>query len=333
MELTNIYPKPMRITLISLDNWGFNNHIATTLENEGHTVRHIDFNTFTYKYPSFFHKIQNSIFKTIFKKNLKNLYYGKEIIKRLKENNEIQDIILTIKGDFIDPKSILEFKKFTKKSVGFFNDNTNRCPKIKRVIACFDEVFSFEKDDCEKYDLKFATNWIYNSMAAENNDKSFDYSAFNISSKDKRLPILLRIADNLTSQGINYKFIIYDKKYKAKDQKITYINNHISLNNVNQYISQSKVLLDINRSGQTGLTFRVFESLGLQKKLITTNSDIKNYDFYNPNNIFVINERSPEVPVTFFENEYEKIPEEIYKKYTLNGWVSTVLFENKKYNL
>ena len=39
----------MKITIISLDNWGFNKHIQDNLEKNGHTVNHIDFNKFIYK--------------------------------------------------------------------------------------------------------------------------------------------------------------------------------------------------------------------------------------------------------------------------------------------
>lgn len=317
----------MNITLISLDNWGLNTHIVSTLQEQGHTVKHIDFNVFKYKYPSTLHKAYNFILKAFFKTNLKHLHYGKEILRQLKENPETQDVILTIKGDFINPKSILEFKKYTKKSIGFFNDNTYRCPKIKRVLHCFDDVYSFEKEDCEKFDLKFAPNWIYNKNAPLNDKNTFKYNVFNISSIDKRLPILVRIADELKSKKINFKFIIYDKKNKLSSDSITYINKHMPLSEVNDYINHSKVLLDINRIGQIGLTFRVFESLGLDKKLITTNSDIKNYDFYNPNNILIIDEKEPSIPEDFFKNEYEKIPDTILNKYTLEGWVNTVIFQ------
>lgn len=317
----------MLITLISLDNWGFNNHIAATLEKKGHRVQHIDFNTFTYKYPNFFYKTYNFFLKTFFKTNLKNLYYGKEIIKLLKKNEEIQDIILTIKGDFIDPKSISEFKKFTKKSIAYFNDNTHRCPKIVNVIPSFDKVFSFEKEDCKRYNLNFVTNWIYNNQAYTN--KTFDYQIFNISSIDKRLPILSKIANDLLSKKINYKFLVFDKKNKGKDKNVEYIIDHIPLSQVNDYINRSQVLLDINRKGQIGLTFRVFESLGLGKKLITTNPDIKNYDFYNPNNILIIDENKPIIPIEFFDNEYDEIPKEILHKYTLEGWVEKVLFNEE----
>lgn len=317
----------MHITLISFDNWGLNAHIVSTLKKQGHTVCHIDFNLFKYKYPSFLHKVYNIILKTFFKKNLKNQHYGKEIIKELDKNKDIQDVILTIKADFIAPENILEFKKYSKKTIGFFNDNTYRCPKIKRVINCFDEVYSFEKSDCAKFNLKFATNWIYNENISSSNEKPFDYDIFNISSVDKRLPILVSIAKELKSKKINFKFIVYDKKHKPTNEKLTYINKHMPLSEVNNYINRSKVLLDINRIGQVGLTFRVFESLGLEKKLITTNADIRNYDFYNPNNILIIDEKKPSIPLLFFENEYEKIPEVIYKKYTLEGWISNILSE------
>lgn len=321
--------KQLRITLISLDNWGFNKPIATALEKKGHIINHIDFNTFTYKYPNFFYKIYNFILKTFFKSNLKTLYYGKEIIKRLSEIDEKQDIILTIKGDFIDRKSISEFKQFTKKSIGFFNDNTRRCPKIIRVIPSFDEVYSFEKEDCKQYNLKFAPNWIYNSNIQEHKETTIKYQVFNIISTDKRSAILSRIANDLLSKKINFKFIVYDKKNNGKDKSLEYISKHIPLSVVNEYTNSSKVMLDINRKGQSGLTFRVFESMGLQKKLITTNTDIKNYDFYNPNNILIIDENNPNIPIHFFDNEYEELPEHLFQKYTLEGWIDRVILNQE----
>ncbi|MDX6181653.1 hypothetical protein SGQ44_06065 [Flavobacterium sp. Fl-77] len=315
----------MRITLISLDNWGFNNHIAITLKQKGHIVHHINFNKYEYKYPNFLYRIYNFGLKTFFKKNLKTIYFGKKIIEDLTEINQIQDLILVIKGDFIDPKSVLELKKFGKKTVAYFNDNTNRCPKIIRVIPNFDEVFSFEKEDCKKYNLKFATNWIYNSVSVVA-PKPFEYQVFNIISKDKRLSILSKIADNLKSNNISHKIFVYDKKYRKKTSTIEFITNHIPLAEIKEYINRSQVLLDINRKSQSGLTFRVFESMGLQKKLITTNADIVNYDFYNPNNILVINEKNPIIPVSFFEKEYEKLPDAIFNKYTLEGWIDIVVY-------
>jgi hypothetical protein len=319
----------MKITLISLDNWGFNKHIAEVLEKKGHIVNHIDFNSFKYKYPNFNTRLYNFILKKMYKKNVKNIYYGKEIIKRLQQLNEKQDIILTIKGDFIDTLYLKELKKYTDKSIGFFNDNTIRCPKIIPAIPCFHQVFSFEKEDCQKYHLEFASNWIYLENKVQKT-KTFDYEVFNISSKDSRLAVISNIAKDLKSNKINYKIMVLDKKATSINREIEFFNEKISLVEVSNLIARSKTLLDINRKGQNGLTFRVFESLGLEKKLITTNSDIKNYDFYNPNNILVINENNPIIPKAFFNNEYEEIPKNILQKYSIDGWIETVLFD--KYN-
>lgn len=318
----------MKITLVSFDNWGLNEGIAAILKQDGHIVNHIDFNSFVYKYPNVLYRIYNSILKIFFKKNIKNIYYGKEIINRLKKIGEKQDLILTIKGDFIDPKYLKELKNYTAKSIGFFNDSAHRCPKINRAAPNFDQGFSFEKEDCENLNLKFAPNWIYKENK-NSNSGTFEYQIFNISSKDKRIPVLSKIVSELKSKGINYKIMVLDKNHDSTESDIEYFSKKISLEEISKYIEKSKALLDVNREGQLGLTFRIFESIGLEKKLVTTNPDIVNYDFYNPNNILVINEENPIIPVAFFETDYEKLPEAIFHKYTIRGWIENVLFDNK----
>ena len=88
---------------------------------------------------------------------------------------------------------------------------------------------------------------------------------------------------------------------------------------------ESKVILDIQHDRQVGLTMRTIEMIGMGKKMITTNSDIMNYDFYNSHNIFVIDRKSPHVDPDFFKNEYEDIPSEILARYSLDSWIKEVL--------
>lgn len=314
----------MRITIISHDNWGYNNNIAVALKKKGHVVHHIDFSTFKYKYPNFGYKVFNFFLKVFFQRNLKNIHFGKEIVRRLQQLDEIQDAILTIKGDWIDPKQVLELKKHTKKSIAFFNDNIYRCPKILRVIQNFDEVYSFEKEDCEKHNLKFISNWIYSVEDQEIPNNSFDYDVFNISSKDNRFKTISKVADELKKQNITAKIIIFDKKNKNSNPNIEFISKYIQIADVKKLMTRSKILLDIQRKEQNGLTFRVFESISLHKKLITTNPNIVNYDFYSPNNILVIDEENIHFDADFFKIPYEPIPENIYNKYTLDNWINKV---------
>lgn len=87
----------------------------------------------------------------------------------------------------------------------------------------------------------------------------------------------------------------------------------------------SRCVVDIEHASQHGLTMRSIEILGLRRKLITTNQDIVNYDFYNENNICIIDRKHPAVDKGFFEKPYQMLDEGIYEKYSLGNWILEVL--------
>ncbi len=90
-------------------------------------------------------------------------------------------------------------------------------------------------------------------------------------------------------------------------------------------VENSKIVLDIQHPKQTGLTMRTIEMVGMNKKLITTNTSIKNYDFYNPRNISVIDRKNVVIDSEFLNTSYEPLPEEMYHKYSLQNWIFEVL--------
>jgi hypothetical protein len=73
---------------------------------------------------------------------------------------------------------------------------------------------------------------------------------------------------------------------------------------------------------------RTFEALGAKKKLITTNSNIINYSFYNKNNILVIDRIDPKIPPSFFQTKFENIEGVTYDKLTLQGWIQELFAED-----
>ena len=93
---------------------------------------------------------------------------------------------------------------------------------------------------------------------------------------------------------------------------------------LSEIVSESKVILDVNDIKQQGLTIRTLETLLAGKKIITTNADIINYDFYNPENVCVIDREHIQIPKNFFEKKYVPIEYKILKKYTAEGWVRDV---------
>ena len=67
-------------------------------------------------------------------------------------------------------------------------------------------------------------------------------------------------------------------------------------------LKQSKTVVDIQHPKQSGLTMRTIEMLGANKKMITTNADIQNYDFYHPNNICIVDRNNVVVPPEFIKD-------------------------------
>jgi hypothetical protein len=70
---------------------------------------------------------------------------------------------------------------------------------------------------------------------------------------------------------------------------------------------------------------RTFDVLAKEKKLVTTNSLIKNEDFYSPNNVLIIN-REVEVDFNhnFFKLPFVSLPAFFYEKYSIKGWIDEI---------
>ena len=74
-----------------------------------------------------------------------------------------------------------------------------------------------------------------------------------------------------------------------------------------------------------GLSFRIFEAIKYEKKLITNNKTVKQYDFYHPNNIFVFEEDNFQGLENFLKVAYTPLSEEIKQKYSFTNWLRYVL--------
>lgn len=94
---------------------------------------------------------------------------------------------------------------------------------------------------------------------------------------------------------------------------------------VQRVFRRSKAILDIEHPQQCGLTIRTFEALGAEKKLVTTNGEIATYDFFDPDNVCILNRDQITIHAEFLEKPYRPIPAHLYRKYSLSGWMDEIL--------
>ncbi len=316
----------MKVALISLDYYGYDKYIVSAMKELGIEAVHIDIYANRYQYPHLWDRFKNLINKTFFKHNIKREHLDKLIHKELSHYGE-QDKIIIIHAEWLSPQSLEFCQSKSKEMIAYHYDGVQRMPAISNTFGYFDKIYSYDKKDVEKYNLEFIPNYIYEQQPKGGIVKR---KAFNISSLDKRTPVLEKIASALEKKKFPYEFIVVNRRqlnfYVPKIKtKIKYLNKMISRERSLEKIKNSNLMIDIQRPEQMGLTFRVFESLGYHKKLITTNKDIVNYDFYNPNNILLVDTENIEIPDDFLNSEYQEIPEEIINKYTIKNWVKKVL--------
>ena len=102
-------------------------------------------------------------------------------------------------------------------------------------------------------------------------------------------------------------------------------HNGISYQQNLDYARSSRILADFVISTHKGLSLRTFEAIGYRKKLITTNAEVKKYDFYHPSNIFIWGGETLDGLDEFIASPYQEIDPAIREKYSFGNWIRYVL--------
>lgn len=312
----------MKITIITPFTFGYIDALAEKLaEKENVTVEFLNISSISFQYASTFQRVKNFFLKTILNRNLKQEYRMMKVKEELGKLPP-QDVIFVVRPDLLN-KSVLEYARSrTAKMISFYFDAIENVPEKRKLLGCFDEVYSYERKDVEKFGLKFITNFIPLDKVRSDGATS---GVFTISTHDDRTFVLEGIAEQLKRKRYPYRFVVKTKKGKPITTScLEVIYEDLDIWEVKEHIEAAEILLDIQKENQKGLSFRVFEALGYDKKLITSNEDIVTYDFYNPANILVIDKSNPVIPEKFLKMPHEPVPEEIKNRYRRNQWISRV---------
>lgn len=307
------------------------NAIGEYLDAETHLITTTG-KELNFTYRNSVHRIQNFFSKLFLNKNQKRVFYNKAINEKLEtvfEDHPRFDDIFILRPDLI--KEHLSFiKDHGKRLIAYFWDSFARIPEGKGTIQFFDKFFSFEPKDANDHQLLFLSNFYSPDLAISKREQPhFDLSY--VASHDDRLKTLEEILVSLSPLDLKTNINIIAKKNvasKSKSEKsITWFTDVLPRKETIRIMNDSNVLLDIAQPKQEGLSFRIFEAMKLEKKIITTNQSITTYDFYDPKNVFVWENESTIPTKGFFTEPYFRLPVEILKKYSLQNWVGKIFEE------
>jgi hypothetical protein len=267
--------------------------------------------------------------------NTTELYY-EEILK--KTDDESYDFVLFVNAEAITQKVFLRLRNHQKNAVFILYmwdalaNKKNTC----RILKHFDYRFSSNSEDCLNPDLDIHYHRLFYLDEYKSIPVTSDYAydlCFIGSIHSDRHRILMDIDKLCRRRGLRFfKYMFFPSQVLYHVRKIydpsvwghqiqEYQFTALSKKQIVDLISQSKVIVDIQHPNQTGLTMRTIEMLGARRKLITTNREILNYDFYNPNNIHVIERHHLEIPDQFLAAPFVPLNPEMYQKYSINGWL------------
>ena len=304
-------------------------------------LRHMGFEQVTVISPLFRYKTKDRILNFIQKSLLGNKEYKKQLIDDYYTAEVSQtlssfapksiDYAIVIRPDKLDLKTIEKIHNTAHKVVAYQWDGLARFPKVFKVINHFQRFFVFDLDDYHLYKDRYAnllpcTNFYFDIPEEEVALNSKEVLYVGVYIKD-RIQSLIRVVNALSQYDLilNINLFYGRKTPPFSHPHITFFSKGL---NYAQYLTLTKkatVLLDIKTVDHNGLSFRIFEAIKYQKKLITDNKSIKLYDFYHPNNFYVVENDSFEGLADFLENDFVPLSEEIKQKYSFSNWVKNIL--------
>ena len=331
--------------LIIYQPWGWGNYENTLiypmldeLKTKGANVELLDLrNPPHFNSLNILHKLGNLYYRN-FKKDDNYYFYqeinhfGKYYLKKaifLKKDS--YDYTLVIRPDLYSKTFLSFLRKKSKKMVGYMWDGISdrESNYLLRTRDLFTDIYVFNKEDIDKYKklrLKFTTNFYYSTASTKQEDNEVELiyiGGIYINRKDLiAYNFFKKITDDFQIITFMDKGYLNDNKL-INDSRVEYVYQHIPYLDTLEMVKKGHVILDICREDHKGLSFRFFESISLQKKIITNNKDVVNYDFYNPNNVLIVNfDESDNIEeiTDFLSVPYKDLEIKLIEKYYFINW-------------
>lgn len=254
------------------------------------------------------------------------------------------DFLLVVRGEVVPEFFLKEFKKNHPSCILiFYNwDSFKNTNNTAQLLHLYDRKFTFDPDDAVNYNINFRPLYYIDKYQQLNQKKDIQYDMLFLgTAHSDRYLISSQIKEILEKKGkvvycyyyMQSKWVYHFKKRFDKTfqhfefSKLSF--KPLSLNQIIELYEVSNVILDINHPNQKGLTMRTFEAIGAKRKLITTNKEIKKFNFYNTNNICVIERENIAVPMSFFETKYQDLDNDVYKKLSIEGWLYNLFVDEE----
>ena len=201
-------------------------------------------------------------------------------------------------------------QKYKEKRLIFYYWNPVSLSISPELIPQVFEKWSYSPSDCKKYGLKYNSTFFFPELA-DGKEMEIEQDVFFVGKNKSRKVMLEYYESFFQKKGFSTNFVI-----------IGDCGTPLLYSEIIERDIRSKAIFDYYTDPQAGLSLRAMEALFLERKLITNNLTIMDYDFYNPDNIFVIGQRNNAELESFLESPSELISGEVKDRYSFKQWVN-----------
>ena len=224
-------------------------------------------------------------------------YFAREM-----EKHQFVELILIVKGEGVSAATIAKMRQNypNAKIVLYLWDSlANSFGALDKIRLC-DIAYSFDPLDCDRnQSLKHLP--MFYSEKVESPAYIQGYAAFIGTLHSNRYQLIKLIGAEIERVTSIKPFLYFYYPNRVVFMILRLVKRGlrgIKLSDVHfepvpraQYDTiqaEAEIIIDISHPKQSGLTMRPFEALGAGRKLITNNKIIMRYDFYRPENCYVI---------------------------------------------
>lgn len=264
---------------------------------------------------------------------------AERLYRRQLEHEGKFDIVFVINGQTLSASFLrwLRAEQAGAKFILYVWDSFDNRHSIIPNLPIYDGVMGFDAQDAAKYGFPHRPLFFVPAFdGAGDGPLDLDISFTGTAHSDRAL-VVKRIDAALAPDIERYWFLFLQARwvywyYRArtpgfaalKPDDFAYTPRPRA--EISAIFRRSRAILDIEHPAQRGLTIRTFESLGVSKKLVTTNRNIVDHDFYDPHNVLVIDRTAPPaISAEFLRTPFVPIDPDLRDRYSIGGWMDEIL--------
>lgn len=147
----------------------------------------------------------------------------------------------------------------------------------------FSNIVTFDRADADNYGFTYS-NAMYSAIRSFDNSKRRKSDIYFIGYNKGRGPLLIDLYRRLSAVGVNCDFTINGSREEVQEIQGSGVitQRDASYYDVVSELQGTNCILEILQDGQCGTSWRYYEAVCYNKKLLTNNRYIKSYPYYDP---------------------------------------------------